>query len=84
MKKVRVYLIWMYFLLGSTLSATAAPMVMLENTQIGEGKTSFLRLRLLSGEEPYCGSSAKMILPQGFRVIGVSGGDHRATFTVYY
>ncbi len=71
-------------LMGVVLQANAAPQLTLGSPTIMQGGTGSLTLSIYGGTEPYAGVNAKILLPQGITVTGVSEGDLPDGFTTDY
>ena len=57
------------------MAASAAPILMLQPATVNQGEISTVMLILLSGEEPYSGVNAKILLPKGVHLTGVQEGE---------
>ncbi|MEE4357748.1 MAG: dockerin type I domain-containing protein [Desulfococcaceae bacterium] len=75
MKIKRIILIMTIFFSGITTYAIAAPQLSLSPASILQGGTGTMNLTLSGGTEPYAGVNAKIFLPQGITVTGVSKGS---------
>ncbi|MCP4107750.1 MAG: hypothetical protein GY749_19760 [Desulfobacteraceae bacterium] len=71
-------------LMGMVLQANAAPQLTLGSPIIMQGGTGSLTLSISDGTEPYAGANAKILLPDGIAVTGVSEGDLLEGFTTDY
>lgn len=71
-------------LFGITLQANAAPQLELGSATVSQGGTGTLNLNISGGTESYAGVNAKIILPQGINVEGISKGDLLEGFTADY
>ena len=81
-----ILLILAFFLTGTPIQANAAPTLDLGMAIEQEDGTASLNLSLSGGTEAYAGMNAKILLPKGITVTGVSEGERLSSgnFTVRY
>ncbi|RLC02253.1 MAG: hypothetical protein DRI57_30265 [Deltaproteobacteria bacterium] len=86
MKKIVTALIIGFVLLGTTTQANAAPELSLSSATMEPGGTASLNLTLAGGTEAYAGVNAKILLPQGVSLTGISRGEllSSGSFTIDY
>ena len=75
MKRAGIVLsLTLLLLVGMALHANATPQLRLGSVNALQGQTATLNLSLSGGEEAYAGINAKILLPEGVTLAGVSKG----------
>ena len=73
MKRLLTVLAIVVFICGAASQVHAAPQLSIGSVEIERGETGSVDLSLSGGTEPYAGVNARILLPAGVTVTGVSG-----------